>query len=465
MARKKNTTFAGASVYDADVDAPTFRRLVEDGIGDTALVFDILTGSNGETNTITHAGGGRGCPLGLPLVNQFMNGNLALSSASAKNVSGGVGDTIIAPYVIFLPPGEDTIVVEVYLALSGRVTTSVLQPHLRVLSCDGLLATQADVGMTLISGYDDGLSLLVASVSGLSSGYHLVFPSVDTESIAAEFLNASTIGWGTIVCVCIHHGLHQATLNGGPLQQGVNGVGVSIPGATEGVVHRNFDTTMFSNEDPICSYLLGGWNRNLNGLDEYQRGWPAGGNATYTHVDEDGAGVADNTNPARPRFEAHTRSIYAAEGEVAFPVFAETFGAWLSAGKFTVGLAEPPTIGMLDWYAPWPITTAAQDIRSMLIPVPNFKTVSSKLKMAVLLGTEARTLGAWSFFGTTSSGTSAAATPVSLGGDNTLWLARITGIPFVGDGDEVVSVRCSRTGVKVGIDEIAVLGACLHFEP
>lgn len=464
MARKKNTTFAGVSVFDCRVDAPTFKRIAESGIGDSALIFDRATGSNGETGLITHEGSGNGCPLGLPIASQLIGRSLNLTSPSTKDTSGGTGQTIIAPYVVRIPPGETTLIVEVMI--SDMAAVSPLGAHLRIVQ-QSTGTELADVQMTAVPF--GTATMLTATVRELPAGYMLVFPTVDTDTISP---GSSTVNVGRLECVIIRHDVGQAI--------GENAAGeavdtarttearydVQTPGAAEGLFHRNFDEALFTNEDALSSYELGGWNANLNSLDEYITGRPAGGGPDYTHVDHDGAGVADDVDPARVRFESHTRATYAGEGQVNLPIWCESFGAWLDQGKFVVNAAEPPTTGMLDWYAPWPISTASLDLRAGRFVMPDFQTGASLLKCGVLIGSEASAaVGNWSFRVATAAGVSAAQVPTAItGSGNTLWFVEITAIPFSPDTEETVTLRCSRSGAKGGINELAILGVCLNFQ-
>src|SRR5574337_1522366 len=107
MARKKNSSFQGATVFDTDVDAPSFQRVVENTVGDVALIFDKVTGSNGETSTIIHTGASdRGARLGVPIVNQFIGKSINLTNpVFSKATNGGLGETWLL-WPVFLVPGE-----------------------------------------------------------------------------------------------------------------------------------------------------------------------------------------------------------------------------------------------------------------------------------------------------------------------------------------------------------------------
>lgn len=466
MTRKKNTTFQGISVFDVDVDQPTFGRVVEAGIGDTALIFDRATGENGETSVIDHTGSGSGCPLGLPLVNQRIGRSLNLTTPAAKDANGGTGLMIIAPYVIAMPPGEDTLVVEVFMSLEGNATVDTLGPYCRII--EQSTGDELDNRDMIAVDMGDGLTMFTTTFSGLTPGYLFVFPTIDTERVAG---GSSTVAIGALEQVIIRHDLGMA-LNPtiGQSETTALRIGVQTPGATEGLFHRNIATAMFADEDAVDSYMLASWNQNLNALDEFITGRPAAGGPTYVHVDHDGAGSPDTVDPARSRFEAHTRSLYANEGQVALPILCESWGAWMDVGKFTVDLAEPPTLGCLEWYAPWQMPTTTTYLRSAKVIFPDFSPAtgaSTNLKMGVLIGSDSSAaVSNWAFRATTDTGIGDAGTPVAVTGfSNTLWFVEITNIEFTADSEDLVRVRGARSGAKTGIGELAILSWCLAFKP
>lgn len=462
MARKKNASFQGVDVFGVDVDAPSFRRAVENGVGDTALIYDMLTGLNGEANTIDHSGDGRGCPLGLPLVNQRIFRNLNLENPSSKDVNGGTGQLIFAPYVIFLPPGEDTIVVVATVDL-GTVDDSVLAPHLIIRATDMTLVVDVPFRSFFVRGH----TMWAAIYSGLGGGQrYFVFPQIETSHVPSTAVGGQM---PLLRSMKIHHGLA-----GRPPQppriDTEDRFGVTEPTSTEMLFHKDFDEGLFANERSINGYVLANWNRNLNAIDEFMRRWPAGGNLSYVHVDHDSGGSPDSSNPARSRFDAHTRSLagYPDEPEIAFPLWSASFGAFLASGKFAVELAEPPTIGCLEWFAPWPEVGGATnvDIRRLRCLVPDFQSTSSNLKCAVLIGSDGDAdVGSWNISVVSTTGTSATVAPVACDGTNDWWLATVTAIPFTGDGEERFTIRASRTGAKSGVGELCFLAACLYFEP
>lgn len=462
MTRLVNAVFGGTPVADVDVDAPTFKRTPQHLAGDVALTHDIVTGKNSISSTVTvvHNGeSGRGCPLGLPLVNQYIGADMVLATPAAKDASGGVGDTIIAPYVLFLPTGEDTLHVAVYGSFHERFH-DMAHAHVQVYDSSMVLITDEDMTFSSTEAVaGEGSSALTVTISDLTPGLLIVFISARTDQLPT----ASDIQVGFIRSVSIHHGRKRNQAIEPFISQAV---GIWEPSATQGVAHRDFDTDFFDLLQPISAYELVGINRNINGLKEFISGAPAG-NGSYTHEDHDGGGAPDDVNPARSRFDAHTQSsVHPDEPEVEFPVWAATFGAFLRSGKFVVDLAEPPTMGMLDFYAPWPQATSAQEISKTFCFIPDFQTASSNLKLVVLLGSESSPdVGDWTVKGKIDGTTSTGSAPVAIDADDNFWLSQESGLAFTPDEAQQCAIVTERSGAKTGIGEMCVLAACLYFDP
>lgn len=105
MARHTHASFEGVEILDVDPNALTRTRWLDKSVGDTALVYDLLTGATGN---LDQGGGGDGCTLGIPLANQMLD---------FYTVTGD-GDTAAAEAVCIWqllalqPAGEDSITIE-----------------------------------------------------------------------------------------------------------------------------------------------------------------------------------------------------------------------------------------------------------------------------------------------------------------------------------------------------------------
>ena len=457
MARKKNASFVPTTPFDVDVDALTLKHTIENAIGNTALVYDMLTGENGEANTIRHIGGGRGCPLGVPLWQQ--NIGRGINYRGTGSVKGGVpGPVWLLAHPFFLPEGETTF--RVCLRASGPF--AALSPAVRVTTTGG--TTEFGPVSLIPSEPDaDGEASYECSIDGLTTGLHLVFLEVNTDGSSTA--NIDLLSW---------HGYfwrrRPETSSPARRDSGVV-VSVTTPTATQGVAHVSFQDTTFSNDAAIDSYQTTYLDRNLNGLEEYGSGWPAGENASYTHEDHDGAGVLDLIDPARSRFHACTRSLYASEPELDFPWVAGAAGAYGIDGLPVIDPgAAAPTAGMLSWFAPYPLTASLLTMLKVPGRAPDFQTGSSRLKWAVLAATD---LGAgataWratvdlSVASTSAFGAAFAAGPSV----SCLTLATGTGLGgWSGDLMHTISIKSDKTtAFAATYTEFFLLGYCLYWEP
>lgn len=457
MARKKNASFVPTTPFDVDVDALTLKHTIENAIGNTALVFDMLTGENGEANTIRHIGSGRGCPLGVPLWQQTIGRGLNYrGTGSAK---GGVpGAVWLCAHPFFLPEGET--IFRVRVRANGPF--AALSPAVRVTTTGG--TTEAGpVALIAADPEDEEDAVYECSISGLTTGLHLVFLEVNTDGNSTA--NIDLLSW---------HGYfwRRRPETSSPARWELGTVvAVTTPGASEGVAHVNFQDTTFNADDTIDAYQTTYLDRNLNGLEEFGSGWPAGENSSYTHEDHDGVGVPDATDPARSRFHACTRAIYANEPELDFPWVAGAVGAYGIDGLPVIDPgATAPTAGMLSWFAPYPLTASSLVMSRVPGRAPDFQTGSSRLKWAVLAATD---LGAsatnWratvdlSVPSTSAFGAAFAAGPSV----SCLAIATGTGLGgWTGDAMHTISISSDKTTAFAGTyTEFFLLGYCLYWEP
>jgi hypothetical protein len=187
-------------------------------------------------------------------------------------------------------------------------------------------------------------------------------------------------------------------------------------------------------------------------------------------VDHDGAGNPALTNPARSRFMAHTRSLYAAEPESEMPIFTDAMGAFKTDGSLVVNLLNPPTFGMLDWYAPWPIQTAQQSVRQVSVKWPDFQTANSGLKAIVLVGSDGFTdIGTdWTASIRTRNGvsTTTCGAFIALDANNRYWRATASAIPFNAEDGDICELLMEKTaGALEAINQIVLLGWHVYFDP
>jgi hypothetical protein len=458
MARHKSTVFQGGTAFETDIDELTFRRTIRNAIGDTAFVYDKVTGEHAEAATCIHTGsGGRGALLGIPVVNQYIN-RTPLMTNPGVGKDGGTGVTWLAAMPYFIVDGETEVMIEVVAA--GGFDDNDLVAYFRDAANFGTVVGDDRVPLTRAGA---ALPYFRANIKNLTAGKRLLFIEADTGAV---FAGTPT----SVIRSCrVWPGRSSTSTRSAYGRQESSPFNITTPAAAAGVAHVDFDAGRFSDLAAIDGHIMAHLNRNQNGLYEYMTGWPAGGpneaNAAYTHVDHDGAGVADDVNPARSRFLAHTRSLYASEPECEFNQYAESFGAFKPDGGFVVNLVEPPTLGMLDFYAPWPTVTASQTLRQLRMPFPDFQTASSRLKWMVLAGTDvAGSVGNWSAR-VTAGGATSTATFAMVTGSSVLAVAEAGALAFSADDEVLVTIATSRSGARASIDELCLLGAYLVFDP
>ena len=106
MTRLVNSSFAGVSVFDIDPNSISRERLWKNAIADTALVHDLVTGDNTPPIALDHDATGRGCPLGVPILNQIFD-NYPIRHD--PNSSLGQAEVALCSIFATQPPQETTI--------------------------------------------------------------------------------------------------------------------------------------------------------------------------------------------------------------------------------------------------------------------------------------------------------------------------------------------------------------------
>lgn len=469
MARVKNSSFVGVRFADGDPDAPTYMQSLKDIAADTALVYDKLTGLNGETVLVDHSGtasGGYGCPLGLPIVNQCVSVRMEYESPTGLSTGkGGTGETILFAIPLWHASGEyqryytvevdcdddswrDSIRLEVWTT-AGAVTTS-------------LMAWLPDPSGTGACYY--GQTPIISAPS-LVFLFIVVNTNPQFLTGAAPFVR----GWRVFP--------NRTRASPGRAVISSDGVGVTTPAAAEGMSWRDLDASLFTANHAVNAYITSGVNRNLNGLTEYLTGWPAAG-GSYTHEDHDGAGAALDVNPTRSRFHAGTQSLYASEPEPEFPLFAEAIGATgYDANPVVSTYSSGAQVGLIKWQPIIPNRKTSTTVHHTLTSYPDFPAgAGSNLKWAVLAAfyldpTNASGNGPaeWTVkVGTAASINSATFTRI---GTTSFAYATNSALDFDPDGHAVgtgiarLDIEKTGAGAKAGHDEIQLLGWCMYFDP
>lgn len=472
MARLKNSTFTGTVVPDGDVDAPTFTRVMREAQSDLALIYDKLTGLNAETVLIDHQGDVkadalRGCPLGIPIANQFVGADLSYENPTdvggAKD--GATGDTFIIAVPFFQPTAEASFTVRLTVGMSGLAPASA--GHALVYSTAGAIVEEQPI---VVSDDENAGDVVLTSDLTVTAGLRFLLVALDTDRrvLTPDF----ELDWWTLAPHRLRSGPGM-----GVRRKTTDDVGVTTPAANEALAWRDIDASLCADLMPLSAYLVAGANRNANGLYEYLTGHPAGDDASYTHVDHDGAAAPDDVNPARPRFHGGQRELagYPAAPLFEFPVHCEAFGALQTNGLVVVDAYSSATqAGMTGWQPIIPSRKTKTTVHQAFVTTPDFPAgASSNLKWAVFAcftedpsNGSGNGPGAWTAYIDTGTGAEGSSVFARMG-TTAFAYASGSALDFAPDATQAVQLKIEKTGAaaKATIREIQVLGWCLYYDP
>jgi hypothetical protein len=458
VARLKATTFTGASPSEVDPDAPTYKRVLRNAQAEATKLYDQLTGLNAEANTINHSGAGRGCPLGLPLWNVLLRRSLGYTNPDTGAKQASPASIFLVAHPFFLPKGETAFRVEL------RVSSSFIKDRATVVvtSTGGVvqfrapLQFRANVIGNMRDGYFDEIAY--ADISGLTANTaYLIYVEYDTlgTGVAANIIES----WSAYY-IRNRVQTEPSDLSGGSE--------FTLDTVSATLAHTDMDELLFADFVPISGYLTTKIAQNIARITEFVTGRKVG--ASYQLAD---SGVS---NPTTSGFHAGTRSAFALEGEVDFPLWTEPFGAFGTNTYAVVNTGvTPPVRGLMEWFAPYPLTIGPNTIRKAKIGMPDFQTSSSRLKAIVMFATsQSADITNWSCNLLTGSiGGFVTNEPLNAsfaaysGVTTQIALAEFTALPFTSDVPNEISIQVQRdAGVfDAARDEIFLLGICLYFQP
>lgn len=486
MTRTKNATFQGALIRNVDPDAPTYKRVIKNVAGDLALIYDKLTGENAEANTITHGASGHGARLGMPVVNQLFG-----TTDDAYGVGAPIGVHIPGSTGKAGTPG-DTIM----LCYPFQAASMETEYQLEIVGVN-LAAFRWWWHLTEFNDYDTYVSSGSFNVVEGVSARETLRARIDNTSPSGNprilWIYADTVGeeiatdvppaaGAKLLCASMTPGRMNPHIQSPMASGSASGVGVTTPSATQGTAFVDHFDALFADAESLHAWITHNSNRNANGLIEYLTGYPAHGRSSYTHVDHDGGGAPDAVNPARSRFFAHTRSLYASEPKVQIPLWSEAFGSTQDNEYHTVGNnsgntedGAAPLYGMLGHYAPYmatendgaggPIYCWRQTVQMPDLPNGG----SSDLKGLVVCKTavdDTGTPGLDDYEIAIRIGANVyTAVPTRMSGDAELAYATFSGMDFAPDEANDVSIGAELTTADVIADnkQMILLGACLYF--
>lgn len=329
MARIRSSTFQGSPLSDVEIDQLTFKRVVANAIGDTALVEDILTGEHTPptSSTIDHRGRDgsryRGCPLGAPLIQCVWP--RAGGLGGGPNLFHTTGAEVFAALVPFyLPRGERYVDVIVDTDTAAAIHAEVYTPAMELVS-RGILSAGEEP------------DTLVGRVSALTGGTRYIFALhlyADT-TISGVYFNGLFVGF-------LRQAQNAMLGHGGPgASPFVVPTTVVTDGGGNGAVMNlaALDESLVADKRALSSFHLSRVNQNQNALEEYLTGAPAAANGDYALVDSDAG-----SDPTTSAFHDHSQGGKSNEPLVDFPLWAEPFGGVAPDGTLAGfgGTWDPP---------------------------------------------------------------------------------------------------------------------------
>jgi len=366
MARKRNSTPQGSTVFQVDAGSFTYSIVAENAVGDAALAFDEMTGQNSSAVVHDHSGPGKGSLLGINCGVMFPTDDD--HRYSSYGTSGGIGYFFGHPYR--MPRGETEVFVEADIENPGSYTLEVR---------DTSWAQQGETAVV-----KDG-QRITGRASSLTPGalYFVLLKATLDQTI------------GNAHQVPIGYRIGQRRIAEGSLQGLPAGASDVAPvDHSAGVLtEMNWDTAQFvPGFSGWHAQLTTRLNRWLNGIWEHLSGAPAGGNSSYALTD----------------FHRHSRETYTAEGVLDFPLLVQPFGAFPTLGDGdgfltdnfgAPGLLTTSKTGVSVWQADmpdFPSTAAASDLKCcMLFSSPDDSKPSTTFYAQSVGSTERSTTVTW----------------------------------------------------------------------
>lgn len=456
MAIVKNNTFKGSAVYDVDAGAPTLARAIRNAQGDVAGTLEHLTDNTNPVH-INHSGGSRGALLGIPWVSQLVDYDLTLDAGGGKD-GGDTGTPQMFPYLVRVPPGETSIVVEVSANL---VNIAVTNPRVRVSLQTNFTSPGSSLGLefplvvTQARTRDEidanAPTRFRASITGLLADSLLLTLMFDAGSFSGA----------TISDIVIRPDRNPQSVTI-PIPASVNAAGVVAPTSTQALFHQAMDDSIFVDGEGMTGWHTSRLDRNINGLLEFATGSPAGKNATYTHTE------SVLRLPTRDRFGAFTRRTFSAEPIPVIPICSINFGG-IKPDGYLVDINNPTSIATRKSYAPMSTSAAVADVAIQSMHMPDLPTSPSVLRWAVLLGQSDTAAFGWPNIRCEvqieGAAVSASVTPTALTGAPRFALAQGSALGFSRDGPgNRLRVRPSQVAGVFSPFNYCVLAAAVWIE-
>lgn len=445
MTRTRNSFFVGAQIYEGDIDAIVYRRVLRELAHDFNAIEDIVTGAHAggsPIDTMNHNGDAyRGSLLGMSLVNQTINRRIAMTAPDRAQYGGSLY-LLAAP--AFVPPGEACLRVDVDAPGAPTMTLEIFD--------DAGVQVQE---LAFTRDEDDQSQTCVTFLPATGVEFYFVVRCTLDEG------SWSLLGW--------HISVPRIRLNGGasdlPAQDGSVLMPVPVAGVGQSLNIEVLHDEYFQNNYALPGKLPNIINRNINALWEALTGASIRGHAATTNND------SSATNPTTSRFIAKTRAgaELASEPTVAFPLFSEALGAVRAVNCQPVVSDEtPPTEGLTRWFAPFPRDVDASTGRKLRVRVPDFIASPDSSMKGVILVANDPLKAAWSgdWEGQVKiDGVSADAwTAFTQLGTTNLYKATMSIDDFSPDAVNEFSLQTRNAVSSFAFGELQVVGWGVYFE-
>lgn len=426
MTRIKNATFTGVRVVDSMRDAPTFGLALRNAAGDTALVYDLVTGENGET-PIDHTGSGLGCPLRLPICNQSLTADLI-------KVGSGSDNFIIIAVPVFVAVGcGGKYLISLEIPGSGGQPALPLRATIRRPS-----------GVILMSALFTQTNATAVAPITLEEGMSTVFVDLVIDSDG----NVTTI---TNLSITPEYGSASTPLplpNGAVIGNTYAASAATFSTTTEPVIHD----TQIEDNGPLDAWVTSRLARTQNTLWEQVTGGIIPGNEDYRTSTE----------------LTHSRSIFASEGLLSLPVVTLALGS-IKGDPSDLGSLQEPTnattfsTGLVNWSRIPTTRTGTLDVANFAFTAPVFAGANNLKARVLFSGVAKGTPTNWRARLSVGGVTTSWVTLTSLTGD--LYVTDFSAISHTTSTTNDVILQMSNTAGGAHGDDIYVLGITLYYEP
>lgn len=463
MARKKNATFQGAGASEVDVDVATFERVIENVVGDAALIWDItynVTAAAAGT-TINHSGYnsttqvGRGTPLGIPYCcSRYLDDSLTYNLSNTYSTSSKVALFFVP---IYCPQGELYLDVRLPIPSNGDMSASIDNLPFAVEIYSSAFALLKSIPMVLESKRTTVAedSIYYASAEFPTSGT-LYFVAITTSGVRAAYDLIFKQPFYTWRSEMITTGaLNIPNVPGTPYPVGTtNFGGLNIPSFVD------FDDARFSSYFPISAHEVFYTAQNLNTIEEMLTGAPAGGQSAYS------LSVASDV-----AFHDHLTYL-TNDVMVDLPLWQMALGA----AEFTTNTASIKT-KFTEWDAPRireiaTNATGGQELLSVLLELDNFDPsfTGSKLNVVVLARSNAinKAQGTYELMAQMFNEANTSKPAQTVGfvalGTSDFYVAQVSGLEFHQKAVNRLRLFIKYNNMPTIDDSFAVVGASAYFK-